>query len=64
MYKGPFQDQVNEARKSLVKLRRAAPYLFHEWQELKQAEMDLARAKKRYEAAKKRWQHDLNIDKE
>jgi hypothetical protein len=46
---------VEKAKASVRAQKKVVPYIFDEWQELRRAEMNFAEAKKRLEAAKKRW---------
>jgi hypothetical protein len=50
-----LRQQITEARRHIRKLKRAAPYIFPEWQRLKNAERQVEVSRKELEAARKAW---------
>lgn len=46
---------IADAKKSVRRMKRAAPEMFYEWQELRNAEANLKHARARLEKARKAW---------
>lgn len=52
----PFEKQQREAKRHIDKLKKNAPYLFHQYQRYMQAKDALERAQSDYERAKRAWE--------
>lgn len=50
-----FLDQIAKAKAEVRKMKRTMPHIFPQWQALKHAEDDLAKAKANLKAAKEAW---------
>jgi ABC-type transporter lipoprotein component MlaA len=50
-----LSEQIANARVQVRKMKRATPYIFHEWQRLQSAKRALKDARDEYEAARKAW---------
>jgi len=48
-------EQIEEAKANIRKLKRAAPYMYHEYGELNAAKQNLEQARIRYAKAKEAW---------
>jgi hypothetical protein len=51
-----LQENIADAKKSLRRIKRAAPWLLTEYVELQNAKAALLDAQKRYELARTRWE--------
>jgi hypothetical protein len=54
-FRSDLAEQIADAKKQVRKMKLAAPYLYHEYQELHESKRALAAAKDRYLRAKAAW---------